>query len=152
MHTGRNSDGVAFLPGAFEGQRLNDYEKSFILKMQRVMRAGVGFEALAREALVGKFGGATEVLLRDLTPRALDNPELFVKELARIFGRGAIGVYEPIVRYVDLGLFSQTPDSPVLALLRQLGPSLGGETVEGGVPLHEHRIKDEEGNYPDNAN
>jgi len=131
---------------------LNDNEKSFVLKMQRVVRAGVGFEALAREALVGKFGGATEVLLRDLSPQALDEPELFVKELARIFGRGAKGVYEPIVRYVDMGLYSKASDSPVLALLRQLGPSLGGGTVADGVPLHEHRIKDEDGNYPDNAN
>jgi len=131
---------------------LNDYEKSFIVKMQRVVGAGIGFEALAREALVGKFGGATEVLLRDLSPRALDDPELFVMELAKIFGRGAMGVYEPIVRYVDLGLYSQAQDSPVLALLRQLGPSLGGGTVAGRVPLHEHRIKDEDGNYPDNSN
>jgi len=140
------------LSGAFEGQRLNDYEKSFVLKMQRVMRAGVGFEALAREALVGKFGGATEVLLRDLSTQALDDPELFVKELAKIFGRGAMGVYEPIVRYVDMGLYSQAPNSPVLSLLRQLGPSMSGGTVAGGVPLHEHRIKDEDGNYSDNAN
>ena len=141
-----------FLPGAFEGQRLNDYEKSFILKMQRVMRAGVGFDALAREALVGKFGGATEVLLRDLTPQALDDPELFVRELAKIFGRGAMGVYEPIAKYVDMGLYSQASNSPVLALLRQLGPPMSSETVAGGVPLHQHRIKDEDGNYPDNAN
>jgi len=131
---------------------LNDYEKSFILKMQRVRRAGIGFEALAREALVGKFGGATEVLLRDLSPQALDDPELFVKELTKIFGRGAMAVYEPMIRFVDMGLYSQTSDSPVLALLRQLGPSLITGTDMGGVPLHEHRIKDEEGNYPDNAN
>lgn len=119
--------------------------------MQRVRRAGIGFEALAREALVGKFGGATDVLLRDLSPQALDDPELFVRELTAIFGRGAMGVFEPMVKYVDMGLYSQATDSPVLALLRQLGPSLGG--AEGGsVFLHEHRIKDEQGNYSDNAN
>jgi hypothetical protein len=131
---------------------LNDYEKSFVLKMGRVQRAGIGFEALAREALAGKFGGATDVLLRDLSPQALDDPELFVRELNRIFGRGAIAVYEPMIKYVDMGLYSQTANSPVLALLRQLGPSLGAEGEGGGVLLHQHRIKDEQGNYSDNAN
>ena len=130
---------------------MNDYEKSFVLKMQRIRGAGIDFEALAREALVGKFGGATEVLLRDLSPDALSNPDQFVKELSRIFGRGAMGVYEPIVRYVDMGLYSTGGDSPVLALLRQLGSPTGGLT-QGGMPLHDHRVKDEEGNYSDNAN
>jgi hypothetical protein len=130
---------------------MNDYEKSFILKMDRLRGAGIDFEALAREALVGKFGGATDVLLRDLSPDALINPNLFVKELSKIFGRGAMGVYEPIVKYVDMGLYSGAQDSPVLALLRQLGPSIAG-LEQGGRPLHDHRIKDEEGNYSDNAN
>jgi len=134
-----------------EGKRLNDYEKSFVLKMQRIRGAGIDFEALAREALVGKFGGATEVLLRDLSPGALSDPDQFVKELSKIFGRGAIGVYEPIIRYVDMGLYSTGGDSPVLALLRQLGPATGGLT-QNGMPLHDHRVKDEEGNYSDNAN
>jgi len=130
---------------------LNDYEKSFILKMQRARRAGIVFEDMAREALVGKFGGATDVLLRDLSPQALNNPEPFVRELTKIFGRGAMGVYEPIIKYFEMGLYSQTGDTPVLALLRQLGPSLGG-AEPGTLLLHEHRIKDEEGNYADNAN
>ena len=83
---------------------MNDYEKSFVMRMRRLRGAGVDFEALAREALVGKFGGATEVLLRDLSPEALINPDLFVKELSKIFGRGAMGVYEPIVNYFYIGL------------------------------------------------
>ena len=136
---------------AFEGKRLNDYEKSFVFKMQRVGRAGIDFEALAREALVGKFGGATDVLLRDLSPHALNDPETFIRELTNIFGRGAMGVYEPIVRYVDMGLYSQAGNSPVLDLLRQLGPNEGAEAGRG-LMLHEHRIKDEQGNYSDNAN
>jgi len=119
--------------------------------MQRLRGAGIDFEAVAREALVGKFGGATEVLLRDLSPAALANPDQFVKELSKIFGGGAMGVYEPIVRYVDMGLYNRGGDSPVLALLRQLGPPTEGLTL-GGMPLHDHRVKDEDGNYPDNAN
>ena len=98
---------------------MNDYEKTFVLKMQRVRRAGIRFEPLAREALVGKFGGATEVLLKGVSQQALDDPEMFVKELSKVFGRGAMGVYEPIVKYVDMGLYSQPGVSPVLDLLRQ---------------------------------
>jgi hypothetical protein len=130
---------------------LNDYEKSFVLKMRRLRGAGIDFEALAREALVGKFGGATDVLLRDLSQEALVNPEMFVKELSGIFGRGALGFYEPIVKYVDMGLYSRAPDTPVLALLAELGPSLG-DPMQGGMMLHDHRVKDEQGNYSDNAN
>ena len=128
-----------------------DYEKSFIRKVQRLGRAGIDFEALAREALVGKFGGATEVLLRDLSPEALVNPELFVKELTRILGRGAMGVYEPIVKYMDMGLYSAGGDAPVLALLRRLGPPSAG-LAQNGKPLHDPRIKDEEGNYSEDSN
>jgi hypothetical protein len=135
----------------FEGKGLNDYEKTFILRMRRLRGSGIDFEALAREALVGKFGGATEVLLRDLSPGALSNPDLFVEELSKIFGRGAMGVYEPIVKYADMGLYSRGGDTPVLALLRQLGQSSAGPP-EAGMPLHDHRIKDEDGNYSDDAN
>ena len=130
---------------------MSDYEKSFVQKMQRLRGSGIDFEALAREALVGKFGGATEVLLRDLSPEALVNPGLFVKELSNIFGRGAMGVYEPIIKYVDMGLYKRGGDSPVLALLRQLGPSSGGP-AQSGLPLHDQRIKDEDGNYAEDAN
>jgi hypothetical protein len=130
---------------------LNAYEKSFVVKMQRLKGAGINFEELAREALVGKFGGATEVLLRDLSPQALVNPDLFVKELSEIFGRGAMGVCDPIIKYVDMGLYSRGGDSPVLALLRQLGPASAG-LAQGVMPLHDQRIKDEDGNYSDDAN
>ena len=119
--------------------------------MGRLTNAGIDFEDLAREALTGKFGGATDVLLRDLSPTALREPEYFVKELSRIFGNGAMGVYEPIVKYVDLGLYGSKRDSPVLGLLRQLGPAQGEDPSTNRAFLHEHRIKDEEGNYADNA-
>ena len=130
---------------------MNDYEKTFVLRMGRLKTAGIDFQALAREALAGKFGGATEVVLRDLSPEALEQPERFVNELTRIFGRGAMGFYEPITKYVDLGLYSQAGNSPIMGLLRQLGPPEEGESETGKTLLHEHRIKDEEGNYADNA-
>jgi len=71
---------------------LNEYEKSFIMRTSRLQTAGVDFQELTREALTGKFGGgAADVLLRDLPGRALHEPEYFVKEMSRIFGRGAMG-------------------------------------------------------------
>ena len=119
--------------------------------MKPLRRAGIDFEALAREALAGKFGGATDVLLRDLNQAALKEPEQFVNAMSKIFGGGAIGVYEPIIKYVEQGLYSPKQDSPILGLLHQLGPPQREETDPVKVFLHEQRIKDEEGNYSDNS-
>jgi len=130
---------------------LNDYEKVFVAKMMQLKKSGVAFEELAREALAAKFGGATDVLLRDLSPDARADPELFVKELSRIFGRGVMSVYEPIAKYVDFGLYSPRNQSPVLDLIQRLGPSQGGMGTDQRVSLHEHRIEDEGGNYADNS-
>jgi hypothetical protein len=131
---------------------MNEYEKSFVLRTTRLKTAGVDFQELAREALMGKFGGAAEVLLRDLSRKALNEPEYFVQEMSRIFGMGAMGFYEPIVKYIELGLYGSNQASPVLGLLRQLGPAPIADSSEKSIFLHEHRIKDEEGNYSDDAN
>ena len=130
---------------------MNDYEKTFVLKMGRLRRNGIEFEEVAKEALTGKFGGATDVLLRDLSPAALKEPERFADELWNIFGRGAMGFCEPIIRYVDLGLYSRKEYSPVAGLIHQLGPPTGDDSDPKGVPLHDHRVKDEQGNHPDNV-
>jgi len=119
--------------------------------MGPLRKAGIDFEALAREALTGKFGGAVDVMLRGLSPDALKEPERFVNELSKTFGRGAVAIYEPITKYVDMGLYGPRQDSPVLGLLRQLGEPQRGETESSTIFLHQHRIKDEDGNYPDNA-
>jgi hypothetical protein len=130
---------------------LKDYEKSFLLKTAWLKGEGIDFGGVAREALTGKFGGAADVMLRGVSGRALNEPEYFMQEMSRIFGRGAIGVYEPIVQYVEQGLHGSSGASPVLGLLRQLGPARSASSSEKPILLHEHRIKDEEGNYPDNA-
>jgi hypothetical protein len=130
---------------------LNDHEKSFLLRTAWLKDEGVDFEGVAREALTRKFGGAADVMLRGVSGRALNEPEYFMKEMSRIFGRGAIGVYEPIVEYMEQGLYGSREASSVLGLLRQLGPAHGDGSGEKPILLHEHRIKDEEGNYPDNA-
>jgi len=130
---------------------MNDYEKAFVVKMSRLKRAGIDLEALTREALTGKFGGATDIMLRGMSQEAMDDPQVFVKELSRTFGRGAIGVYEPIVKFVDMGLYSTSSSSPVLGLLSQLGPETRDSPSQEGVILHNHRVKDEEGNYSDNS-
>jgi hypothetical protein len=130
---------------------LNDYEKSFVLKMRRLKTEGIDFQDLAREALTGKFGGATDVLLRGLSSDAFTEPERFVGELTRVFGRGAMGFYDPIVKYVDRGLYSPAQNSQMLGILHQLGPPKEGESDPNRTLLHEHRIKDEEGNYSDDA-
>jgi hypothetical protein len=131
---------------------LNEYEKSFILRTTRLKTAGVDFQELAREALTRKFGGAADVLLRGLSGRALSEPEYFVREMSKTFGRGAMGFFEPIIKYADLGLYGSSQASPILSMLSQLGPAQGAGSDEKHIFLHEQRIKDEEGNYPEDAN
>lgn len=130
---------------------MNDYEKSFVLKIERVTRDGVDFESLTRQALGGWFGGATDVLLKDLSPSALREPESFVQEMSRLFGRGAMGIFQPITRFVDLGLYHHDGNSAMAELIGKLGPPQGNLADPKKILLHEHRIKDEQGNYPDNA-
>ena len=129
----------------------NDYEKMFVAKMSPLKKLGISFEELAKEALTAKFGGATEVLLRDLSPSARENPELFMKELSRIFGGGVMSVYEPIVKYVDFGMYGTRGKSPVTDLIQRLGPPERGMKTDGWVGLHQHRVEDEGGNYADNS-
>ena len=129
---------------------MKDYERAFLEKAVPVCRSGVDFGDLAREALEGKFGGATEVVLRDLTQEEMGSPILFVKAMSRIFGMGAAGFYEPIVKFIDMGLYTDGGSSPVLDLIRQIGP---GEGSGGALrPLHDHRVVDEDGNYSDESN
>ncbi len=132
---------------------MNDYEKHFIARMGQLHLEGKGFEALVGEATTSKFGGAAEVILRDLSPSAVQNPKDFVRELSKTFGRGAIGIFEPILKHAELGLFPSKPHEPGVAEL--IGSRLE-RSGEGGsnpkeTPLHEHRVKDEQGNYPDEA-
>ena len=131
---------------------MDDYEKSFLVKATRVINSGVRFEDLAREALASKFGGATDVLLGGLSRDTLSDPSLFVKAMSRTFGRGALGIYEPIVKYVDMGLYGSGGSSPVLDLIRQLGPAAMDAGGLGMRPLHDQRVKDEDGNYAEDAN
>ncbi|HEV2225409.1 MAG TPA: hypothetical protein VGR56_01240 [Nitrososphaerales archaeon] len=132
---------------------MNDYEKAFVERMSRLERGGVNFELFAKEAVEAKFGGAAEVVFRGLKGDAFMNPEVFVRELSRVFGRGAMGIYEPIMKQAERGMIASSSgnSSPYDSLLRQLGVPQGPAPVQG-VMLHDHRVKDEEGNYSDNAN
>jgi hypothetical protein len=128
---------------------LNDYEKTFVLKTTRLRSSGVDFQGLAREALTGKFGGAADVLLRDLSSRGLTDPVYFVQEISRIFGRGSMGILEPITRYVEMGLYTTNQSSSIESLLGQFGPAPDSPPGDNTVLLHQHRVEDEEGNYSD---
>jgi hypothetical protein len=131
----------------------NSYERDFVTQMKRLQKSGYDFEAGSREALEGKFGGASVVLLRDLSDVARAEPLRFAEELERIFGRGSIGFLEPVVKYAEAGRFPLADPKKTAYdhLLGQLGPPTGERPDQGSVPLHEHRVRDEEGNYSDNA-
>jgi hypothetical protein len=130
---------------------MNASEKAFLSKSNWMVKSGISFEALAREALAAKFGGSSESILRGLSFEALARPESFLASMSRLFGNGAIAIYDPITKYIDKGLYTAEGYSPVLDLIRRLGvPKRGGQTAPG-VFLHDHRVQDEAGNYPDNS-
>ena len=133
---------------------MNDFEKSFVLQMDRLRHAGYDFEAGARQALEGKFGGASVVLLRDLSENAKRDPSVFVRELSRVFGRGSMGFLEPIAKYGQMGLFPplRPGKHAIDGVLEDIGPGEGTGSEQELSGLHDQRIRDEDGNYADEAN
>lgn len=131
---------------------MEDFERAFLAKTVSLRGLGVTFEEVAREALEAKFGGATDVLLRDLGPGALVDPNLFVRAMSKMFGRGALGVYEPIMKYLDMGNFRLRESLAVADIARGLGPSAGPGGQKKTIPLHDQRIKDEQDEYAQDAN
>ncbi len=128
---------------------MNDYEKTFVTRMNQLRREGYDFRGGSRAALEAKFGGAADVLLRDLSVSALLDPAHFATELSKTFGRGSIGFLQPIVKFADMGLFPRSSSvSPVGVINDGLPPSKGGPAGQG-VPLHDQRIRDDESKYAD---
>ncbi len=128
----------------------NEYEKAFISRMARLQRSGYDFGGGSRQALESKFGGAAEVLLRDLSEQARNDPTLFVTELTHTFGRGSIGFMEPVLKWADRGLFPPaTPAQSAYSTIASRLPEGGDGEEEETIPLHEHRVKDDEGRYSD---
>jgi hypothetical protein len=130
---------------------MNSESKSFLDRVD-VLKIEENFAELTKQALEAKFGGGGDALLRDFSPEILDSPEMFADEMSQLFGRGAMQFFSVITKYYESGRF-KPPQKPSFAeqLLGQLGHP--GEGAQGPqmIPFHTFRIKDEEGNYPDNA-
>jgi hypothetical protein len=133
---------------------MKDYEKSFVDKVSRFTASGIDFEVLAREAIIEKFGGAAGALFSDLRNGILKEPGLFAQEFSRKFGRGAIGFLEPIVKYAESGRYyeNHADRSNLLEIIHQIGPPGSQSEWQRKTQLHDHRIKDEQENYAEDAN
>lgn len=130
---------------------MNNESKSFLDRVT-VLKIDGHFGELTRQALEAKFGGGGDALLRGFSPEVLGSPEMFADEMSALFGRGAVQFFSVITKYYESGNF-KPPQKPSFAeqLLGQLGPPPEGAAGPQMVPFHDFRIKDEEGNYPDNA-
>jgi hypothetical protein len=131
---------------------LNSDSKLFVDRVEALKIRTPDFGELTRQALRSKFGGGGDALLQDIPEDTLGNPELFAGEMSAIFGRGAVQFFSIIVRFYESGRF-KPPQRPTFAeqLLGQLGHPPEGASPPKMIPFHDFRIKDEEGNYPDNA-
>ena len=120
--------------------------------METLKIGTTNFGELTRQALRSKFGGGGDALLQDISEDTLGTPELFAGEMSAMFGRGAVQFFSIITKFYESGRF-MPPQKPTFAeqLLGQLGPAPEGTSPPKMVPFHDFRIKDEEDNYPDNA-
>lgn len=123
---------------------MNDFEKTFALRMNRIRSQGYDFEAGSRAALEAKFGGGVDVFIDALSDRAKEDPERFAAELSRTLGRGSLPFLGAIIRYADDGKFplSVLQESPVDVLADHLSPIVP-PVPRVPVPLHDSRIKDD---------
>lgn len=127
-----------------ESAELRRQEEAFVERMSRLGFRGPDFAALTREALRQKFGGAADVLLQGMDQATLEAPNLFATEMHRRFGLGARQFCVTIVRLGESGLFQSAEPSGTESLIYPMVPPVEGKRL---LTLHEHRIKDEEGNY-----
>jgi len=131
---------------------MNNESRTFLDRVDQLKIPETNFAELAKQALESKFGGGGDALLRDFAQDTLNSPELFAGEMSALFGRGAMQFFTIITKFYESGRF-KPPMMPGFAeqLLGQLGPPSEGASGPQMVPLHNFRIKDEEDNYPDNA-
>ena len=123
--------------------RLGGSEKVFVERIKSLRINGPYFAALTREALRQKFGGGGDVLLDGIDQATLETPERFAAEMEKRFGSGSAQFYVTIVKLGESGLFRPSELLGLGSRDYPLIPSRGGPHV----PLHDHRIEDEEGNY-----
>ena len=130
---------------------MKDYEEDFVKKMIAYKRRGVDMNALAKEALAGQLGeGPAEILLMSLGDAANMNPKMFAIEMTRMFGRGAISIFEPIVDTMEQGLQrGELGPSALEAIAGGLTPTGAAYDGEDVRALHNFREEDEQGNYGD---
>jgi len=129
---------------------VNSESRSFLDRVE-VLKIGGNFAELTRQALQAKFGGGGDALLWNIPPDTLGDPGRFADEMSALFGRGAVQFFSIITKYYESGKFKPPRPSFADQLLSQLGHPQEGAQGPQMVPFHDFRIKDEEGNYPDNA-
>ena len=129
---------------------MNSDVRGFLDRVTVLNIGGRNFGSLTRQALQSKFGGGGDALLSGMSDETLGNPNMFAGEMFDIFGKGAVQFFSMIIKFYESGRY-QPPQGPTVAeqLLLELGHP--GERSAGPhmVPLHDFRIKDEEGNYAD---
>lgn len=123
--------------------------RNFIARMRDVQGKGVDFELFAREALKETLGdGPSEVLFTSLGSAAKENPEYFAFAMSKMFAQGAEGIFEPMIKRADMGLFPHGAVDHVADLERYAleHPASGPASFHlDEARLAHRRLKDEHG-------
>ncbi len=119
---------------------MQDYERAFVDKMAGLALSGVSFARAIEAGVKEKLGEVPgEVFLRSLSRAARVDPHQFVKESARLFGRGAIGIYAAIERQGATPLRIEEP-SRYESAMEELLEGIGGTPVVRVIPPADRQL------------
>jgi hypothetical protein len=127
---------------------MNPAEESFVRSIKERVRTRTIFRLAVIEGVCGFMGETpAEVLLFSIGEAALNNPALFVRGLSKIFGQGALPVYDAIMEVAEDPSWVAERELEAAELKAEESRSLPA-SYQHSLPrtttyLHDHRIPDD---------
>jgi len=118
-----------------EKEPLNEYEKAFVERIDRLNLDGPTFALLVNEALEAEYGGEVDNLTKDFDQATLESPERFAEGMFEMLGTDAMQYYSTIIKYAESDRFQPEEESEQAeeeselgSILRDIQPDQGEGT------------------------
>ncbi len=125
---------------------LTPVEEAFVWKMEELSKKNVDFGEVASETLREVLGDTpSQVLYMMLGGAAMKRPPLFARGLSRIFGEGAVAIFNAIAMHADgdgHGRNGESQPSRYESIVQKLGTPSSKENRKASY-LHDHRLKED---------